>query len=176
MHSRFPWAFMSIDTNWLARARACVCLSACVNRKRVWALQHTLYGHISAVSVWLLLCPLSTWALFGTMAADSKMQWCMILYSARPCLVALLNAKIHVWKRMCLFQGLERPLQPQPWPAGVDSQQWQPPDPLQYGVHLLGTIRTLGRWWRAQRGGGQPPGGQVRAALVRKRNSTSYLI
>lgn len=60
-----------------------------------------------------------------------------------------------------LSQGVERPLQPQPRPAGADGQQRQPPHPLQHGVHLLGTVRTPGGRRGAERGGGQPPRGQV---------------
>lgn len=80
---------------------------------------------------------------------------------------------MHVWRCVFLSQGVERPIQPQPRPAGVDSQQWQPPHPLQYGVHLLGTVRTLGGWRGAQRGGRQPPGWQVGVRKSAALHSTS---
>ena len=98
---------------------------------------------------------------FGTMA-DTYIPLDSLKCPAPPHITALFNIECIVW---CFFpsQGVERALQPQPWPAGVDSQQWQPPHPLQHGVHLLGAFRTLGGRRGAQRGRGQPPGGQVRA-------------
>lgn len=154
----------------------CLCVfqhvwSARTYRVNIYCMNECFYTLTIVISLHSLLRPHR--AFFGTMKdtfmpANILSHQCMnVKYVVLPHIATLLNAECT--SGMCFFvclfflsQGVERPLQPQPRPVGVDSQQWQPPHPLQYGVHLLRAIRTLGGWWGAQWGGGQPPGGQVR--------------